>query len=175
MIEITQILGNLGEFVGALAVVATLIYLAIQVRHSAKLLEINNETSKENARFARAAAIDRHSDVVSRWRGRLIASEAVARIWQSAIEGEQLNGVDRIRRENLMIDWVNTYRSNFYRAKAVLDVSLARNAVMAVVPLINESPVIRAFWVENRQFNEVSAKDFVAAVEKEIGTDVVKT
>jgi len=72
MIEITQILGNLGEFVGAFAVVATLIYLAIQVRHSAKLLEINNEASKENARFARAAAIDRHSDVVSRWRGRLI-------------------------------------------------------------------------------------------------------
>jgi hypothetical protein len=35
MLEITQILGNLGEFVGALAVVATLIYLAIQVRHSA--------------------------------------------------------------------------------------------------------------------------------------------
>ena len=138
-------------------------------------MKTDNETSKENARFARAAAIDRHSDVVSRWRGRLIASEAVARIWQSAIEGEQLNGVDRVRWENLMIDWINTHRSNFYRAKAVADVGLARQAVMTVVPLINESPVIRAFWVENRQFNEVSAKDFVAAVEKEIGTDVVKT
>ena len=175
MIEITQILGNLGEFVGAFAVVATLIYLAIQVRHSAKLLEINNEASKENARFARAAAIDRHSDVVSRWRGRLIASEAVARLWQSAIEGEQLNGVDRVRWENLMIDWINTYRSNFYRAKAVGDEGLARQAVMTVVPLINKSPVIRAFWLEGRPINEVSAKDFVVAVENEIGTDVVKT
>jgi hypothetical protein len=28
-----QLLGNLGEFVGAIAVVATLVYLAIQVRH----------------------------------------------------------------------------------------------------------------------------------------------
>ncbi len=175
MIEITQILGNLGEFVGALAVVATLIYLAIQVRHSAKLLEINNEASKENARFARAAAIDRHSDVVSRWRGRLIASEAVARLWQSAIEGEQLNGVDRIRRENLMIDWVNTYRSNFYRAKAVGDEGLARQAVMTVVPLINQSPVLREFWFEGRPLNVVSAKDFVVAVEHEIGTDVEET
>lgn len=175
MIEITQILGNLGEFVGALAVVATLIYLAIQVRHSAKLLEINNEASKENARFARAAAIDRHSDVVSRWRGRLIESEAVARLWQSAIEGEQLNGVDRIRRENLMIDWVNTYRSNFYRAKAVGDEGLARQAVMTVVPLINQSPVLREFWFEGRPLNVVSAKDFVVAVEHEIGTDVEET
>ena len=172
MIEITQILGNLGEFVGALAVVATLIYLAIQVRHSAKLLEINNEASKENARFARAAAIDRHSDVVSRWRGRWIASEAVARLWQSAIEGEQLKGVDRVRWENLMIDWINTYRSNFYRAKAVGDEGLARQAVMTVVPLINQSPVLREFWFEGRPMNVVAAKDFVVAVEHEIGTDV---
>ncbi len=175
MIEITQILGNLGEFVGALAVVATLIYLAIQVRHSAKLLEINNEASKENARFARAAAIDRHSDVVSRWRGRLIASEAVARLWQSAIEGEQLNGVDRVRWENLMIDWINTYRSNFYRAKAVGDEGLARQAVMGVVPLINQSPVIREFWLESRPMNELAAKDFVVTVGHEIGADVEET
>ncbi len=175
MIEITQILGNLGEFVGALAVVATLIYLAIQVRHSAKLLEINNEASKENARLARAAAIDRHSDAVSRWRGRLIASEAVARVWQSAIEGEQLNGVDRVRWENLMIDWINTYRSNFYRAKAVGDEGLARQAVMTVVPLIKQSPVLREFWFEGRPMNVVSAKDFVLAVEHEIGTDVEET
>ena len=28
-----QLLGNYGEFVGAVAVVATLIYLALQVRH----------------------------------------------------------------------------------------------------------------------------------------------
>ena len=32
MLEVTQVLGNVGEFVGALGVVATLIYLAIQVR-----------------------------------------------------------------------------------------------------------------------------------------------
>jgi len=89
--------------------------------------------------------------------------------------GEQLNGVDRVRWENLMIDWINSYRSNFYRAKAVGDEGLARQAVMTVVPLINESPVIRAFWLEGRPINEVSAKDFVVAVENEIGTDVVKT
>ncbi len=32
--ELSQLLGNLGEFIGAIAVVATLVYLAIQVRHS---------------------------------------------------------------------------------------------------------------------------------------------
>ena len=34
-----QLLGNYGEFVGAVAVVITLIYLAIQVRHSKEATE----------------------------------------------------------------------------------------------------------------------------------------
>ena len=34
--EVVQVLGNLGEFLGALAVFATLLYLAIQVREGAK-------------------------------------------------------------------------------------------------------------------------------------------
>ncbi len=175
MMEITQILGNLGEFVGAIGVVATLIYLAIQVRHSAELLKINNAAIEENARLARAAALERHSDAVSRWRGKLIESEAVARLWQSAIDGEQLEGVERVRWENLVIDWVNTYRSNFYRAKAVGDEGLARQAVMGVVPLINQSPVIREFWLESRPMNELAAKDFVVTVGHEIGADVEET
>ena len=102
MIEITQILGNLGDFVGAFAVVATLIYLAVQVRHSAQLLQISNEASQENARRARAAAIDRHSDAVSRWRGRLIENEAVASLWGSAIDGEQLDDAEAgLRKQQL--------------------------------------------------------------------------
>ena len=39
-----QLLGNLGEFVGAIAVVATLIYLAIQVRHSKEATEANTRS-----------------------------------------------------------------------------------------------------------------------------------
>lgn len=38
-LEIIQILGAIGEFVGAIAVVVTLIYLAVQVRHSSKVAQ----------------------------------------------------------------------------------------------------------------------------------------
>ncbi len=34
VIELSQVLGNFGEFFGAIAVVGTLVFLAIQVRHS---------------------------------------------------------------------------------------------------------------------------------------------
>ena len=48
IIELSQMLGNFGEFVGAIAVVATLAYLAIQVRQSrreaaANVLQQRNE------------------------------------------------------------------------------------------------------------------------------------
>ena len=43
----SQILGNVGEFVGAIAVVVTLTYLAVQVRH-------NKEATDTNTRMIRA-------------------------------------------------------------------------------------------------------------------------
>ena len=38
-----QLLGNYGEFVGAVAIVVTLVYLAVQVRQSRQLLEENTK------------------------------------------------------------------------------------------------------------------------------------
>ena len=46
--ETIQMLGNLGEFVGAIAVVATLVYLAIQVRHSKEAMEANTRSMDES-------------------------------------------------------------------------------------------------------------------------------
>jgi flagellar biogenesis protein FliO len=43
LIETAQLLGNFGEFFGAIAVVATLVYLAVQVRYSRNAL--NREAS----------------------------------------------------------------------------------------------------------------------------------
>ncbi len=41
LMETAQLLGNFGEFVGSIAVVVTLAYLAIQVRHSRAATEVN--------------------------------------------------------------------------------------------------------------------------------------
>ena len=42
-VELSTVLGNLGEFIGSVAVLATLIYLAVQVRQSKELLERNEK------------------------------------------------------------------------------------------------------------------------------------
>jgi hypothetical protein len=48
-----QLLGNYGEFVGSIAVLATLIYLAVQVRHSKELLERNQNIALSQVNQAR--------------------------------------------------------------------------------------------------------------------------
>ena len=172
--EIIHALGSLGEFVGAIAVVLTLVYLAIQVRHGSALLAASNAAMEENTRLARAAAMDRHNDAVSRWRGRLIENEEVALLWQKAVRGDDLDDLTRIRLDNLLIDWINTYRSNFRRAKAVGDEGLARQTVMSVVPHIVGSTVVREFWDNGRAMNELAAVDFVNAVEEEIAAHAAR-
>jgi len=51
-----QLLGNYGEFVGAIAVVATLVYLAFQIRQNTKQLSLNEEASRVAVANASATA-----------------------------------------------------------------------------------------------------------------------
>ena len=55
---IAQLLGNYGEFVGAIAVVATLAYLALQVRYGKRATEENTHALEENRRLIKVQAID---------------------------------------------------------------------------------------------------------------------
>ena len=165
MFKIIEALGNLGEFIGAIAVVATLVYLSIQVRHSRALLEANNITMRENNRLAKAAAMDRYNEVVSRWRGRLVESEDVAAIWDAALKGEPIEGVDAVRFEHLWVDWINTYRSNFRLANAVGDEGLKRQAVRSIVASMRDCSLFLKMWEWSRPFNEDSSMDFVNAID----------
>jgi hypothetical protein len=49
-----QMLGNYGEFLGSIAVLGTLIYLAVQIRHSKELLERSQIISLSQVQQARA-------------------------------------------------------------------------------------------------------------------------
>jgi hypothetical protein len=51
LVTTAQMLGNFGEFVGAIAVVATLAYLAVQVRQSKLATEVNT-TALQSANYS---------------------------------------------------------------------------------------------------------------------------
>ena len=62
--ETIQMLGSLGEFVGAIAVVATLVYLAIQVRHSKEAMEGNTKSLEESRQLAIAESYQARTQMV---------------------------------------------------------------------------------------------------------------
>ena len=61
LMSVAQLLGNFGEFAGAIAVVVTLGYLAVQVKHSKNSMEENTLALEENKKLTRLDAFDRYS------------------------------------------------------------------------------------------------------------------
>jgi hypothetical protein len=81
--EISQVLGNVGEFVGAIAVVATLLYLAIQVRDAGR------SSTFAAVQANRATRID--------WWGSLRDSPYFPAIHAKLLAGEALEAEDELR------------------------------------------------------------------------------
>jgi len=55
-IELSAVLGNLGEFMGSIAVLATLVYVSVQVNHSKELLERQSQMIEQSNRIAVSTA-----------------------------------------------------------------------------------------------------------------------
>ena len=96
-----QLLGNFGEFVGAIAVVATLFYLAVQVRHTKEATDANTEALKESQKIARTDSYLRRADVMERSAAQAAISEELANILLKARHGAiaELTELDRFRLE----------------------------------------------------------------------------
>ena len=72
-----QDLGNLGEFIGAVAVVVSLVYVAYQLRQ-------NTRQMADHSRSLRLAAVDATTNQYSKFRDPLIRDPQVASLWLRA-------------------------------------------------------------------------------------------
>lgn len=84
VMELSNVLGNLGEFLGSIAVLATLIYVAIQVRHSRLLLE-------ENRRISLSQVFDSRTDRRVQMSLALLASDSCDDVYDLFDNPEHLN------------------------------------------------------------------------------------
>ena len=84
-----QLLGNYGEFVGAIAVFATLVYLAIQIRQ-------NTAAQRTATELATADVFYKTADGYSRFY-QMLADEGLAEIWAKAHRDEELSATDEVR------------------------------------------------------------------------------
>ncbi len=82
-----QDLGAIGEFVGAIAVVATLFYVAVQVRHSRESVDTNSELLRSESRQTLVA-----NDVSS-----LTANLENADVFAKLVSDGELSAEDQLR------------------------------------------------------------------------------
>ena len=96
MIETIGLLGSIGEFVGALLIAATLIYLAIQTSATSKNVEI---LKGQNI-----------TTTIARFNEKIAESEEIAALWIKGREGHELSPTEELRFNSLWVLWVHIPR-----------------------------------------------------------------
>ena len=106
--EITEVLGNLGDFIGAIAVFGTIVYLAIQVR-------LSREATQSNTAALRASASWDAENVLAEFNSQLAESEEVAllvsRIVQVGAKPEDFSEGELARSHLLMRALLRRYQA----------------------------------------------------------------
>ncbi len=152
-------LGALGEFVGAIAVVATLIYLTIQVRQS-------KEAMKENARLARAAVCKQTFEIFAEHRRHIIENADVARIWREGLAGRDLDENDRTRFEQVGEEYIFGMNVAFNLGRAAGYERVLEGMPHTLALTMHKGPGMRVIWKRVRgALTTVGDSSFADAVD----------
>ncbi len=150
--EIIQLLGNLGEFLGAIAVFATLLYLAVQVRDASRAAKF---AAVEANRAHRIASFDAMRD-----------SPYLPAILVKIQTGEALNAEDQIRltSHNSAV-WALLYAEWVQRDLGVMGEFATRDEVPMAIVLL--SPSAMDLW--QNVVRRIYPARFVEYVDKATG------
>lgn len=103
-------LGALGEFVGSIAVLITLVYLALQVKHTKALLERSEKISMSQVFQAR---IDSRRELE-----KLVIDDTIAPIIvrsRDLTKATELSDLERLRMRQLHSLWMDWWDNNLYQ------------------------------------------------------------
>ena len=162
---LAQLLGNYWELFGAIAVVATLFYLARQIRQNSRQMEIQ-------AGMQFAASVEGTDLSFSRWREFLITSDEVAAIWNKAGEDfDALAGTERTRADQLLFEFFVLYHNFYLRFRQVGTHEIGVDVVDSIRVLIAhdlESSSIQRWWQQNNhRFPTPDYVDLMSALVQE--------
>ncbi|MDB9879050.1 hypothetical protein OAC87_00625 [Pseudomonadales bacterium] len=115
--ELSNILGNFGEFVGAIGVVITLIYLSVQVKHGKEATEANTRQMEENRKLHLVENYLRRSESVERAYKEMALSDALSKmVVKGEIQGfDSLDALELYKMTNW--SWAHMHRldAQFYQ------------------------------------------------------------
>lgn len=143
-------IGALGEIIGAIAVIATLIYLTIQIR--------------ESARASRAAAVTDATASVQAWYQELGSNPGAAKLFHDGMmDPDSLGNVEQFQFLMLVHSVFLGFQRTFFLSQAgTLDAGL-RDSIGTAVQAANHLPGIHLYWRARRTFFQ---PEFVSWVEE---------
>jgi hypothetical protein len=135
-------LGNIGELIGALAVVISLVYLAVQIRQ-------NTAYMRENSEYTKLLLQENFVSSEEQLARALLTNDEIYRIWRlGSTTGEELHDDDR-ERFGLLI-YAIMYRYHFlYRARAIEPMEYKRSLVQ--IDRLAAMPAVRRWWSRQRE------------------------
>lgn len=129
-------LGNLGDFLGGIAVIATLLYLAIQIRQNTRQIAQNSET-------VRLSFENEIRSELNTFRLSIAADETLSSIWNRGLADEELDPNERGRFELLLMNVVAMLTAQFHAHQRDL-YDLGRR--IPYFSAVTTTPGFRRFW-----------------------------
>jgi hypothetical protein len=130
--------GALGEIVGAVAVVASLVYLAVQIRQNTQQISHNIEAS-------RIASLERNIESANRMRELLILNPDLAQLFLAGLQDfDGLPGADRLRFEFLLRNMFASFQGAYARNRSIGDDPGGMEGVARTMETILRNPGARS-------------------------------
>ncbi len=141
-------LANLGEFIGGVAVLVTLIYLALQIRAGAKeqRMATMREATREMATVAQAIG----------------DSNEKAEIWMQGVSRfEELGAAERLRFSVISMHGFRTFEQVFYQARdGVIEPEIWKGFETQIRSVV-AYPGVQAWWGTRRDWYGERFREFV--------------
>ena len=155
-----EAIGAVGEIVGALAVVVSLVYLASQLRHA-------NELARENAYRELQSAVDQATT-------ELVRDPDLHKVWREALyERKSVSDSDRERIGFLLSRVFGSLNVAYHSSRQDSDL---RDFVYYRLDVYLENPIIRGWWRRQRMQHPDPFRSMVDAKVKQLdesaGVDV---
>ena len=150
-------LGAVGEFIGAIAVVVTLIYLAIQMRQNTNALKLNT------ARSVTEELQDSFSLLAS--------NQELAEIFATAAQEPTLQGAERVRFNTFMHNLVRLHENAFLQSRAgVIDQAHWEGMTRMMIDYTSMA-AFQTYWPDRKhwvsaEFQEYMETDVISAPPK---------
>ena len=151
-----QDLGSIGEFVGAILLLASIVYLAAQIRDT----KVQMKASTSQARTAAFTQM-----WVTKFQPGVVDAELKA-----LNSPDDLTDRDRYLLFNFLLMFMNFYQDTFYQRKlGTLDEEQA--GALDTFPMLRFYPIYGDIWRTNMSTGGTFSDEFVAHVNKVLGND----